>query len=259
MEPVFASTEKGSRADYQLLFLRADRRWTQLLCVLVMLVLLSITVGQTEAAGVQAFPTDAIGRLFIDDHHLCTAFIVRSTERRYSDRFSGTTVVYENWLATAGHCLGGKLVFQLGSRMHETRAIGFSAGGPSGFDVMVLSFVTERQMPFLEPAFGEYPQPGDPLMLLGYGSKALMMRVSPLLSYNERGHMEIHGYASRGNSGGPVLIPGTRRVVGIGIETTLDKPEGASFAYCMLAGCAVKPPYIAAHIDRLKGVASFYW
>lgn len=258
MQPIFASTNRGSRADRQLLP-RDRRRWTKIVCVLGLVAIFGSTAGRADVAGAESFPTNAVGRLLIDDHRLCTAFLVRSTERRYSDRFSGSMVVYENWLATAGHCLGAKLVFQQGPRAYEARAIGFSAGGPSGFDVMVLSFVTEQPMPTLEPAFGQYPQPGDLLMLLGYGSKALMMRVGPLLRYNDRGHMEIHGYASRGNSGGPVLIPGTRRVVGVGIETTLDEPEGASFMYCMLAGCAVKPPYIAAHVDRLKGIASFYW
>jgi hypothetical protein len=222
------------------------------------LVLLSAIVLGPEAAGNEAFPVDAIGRLIVDGTRLCTAFIVRSTPHRIPERFGAPTIVYENWLATAGHCQGSKLVFQQGSRTHEPRVLGFSAAGADGFDVMLLSFVTDKPMPTLESAFGEYPQVGDRLMLIGYGSKALMMRVGPLLRYDDRGHMEIHSYASRGNSGGPVLLPGTRRVVGIGIETTLDKPEGASFFFCVLAGCAVKPPYIAAHIDRLKGIANFH-
>lgn len=237
------------------------RTWPPLpraLFVLGMLVLLWAIV-RTQVAATEVFPVDAIGRLIIDDHRLCTAFIVRSDERRaVIDRFGKSAITYENWLATAGHCHGGKLIFQQGGRSYETRVMGLSEGGPNGFDVMILSFLTERQMPALEPAFGAYPQVGDPLMLIGYGSKALMMRVGPLISYDERGRMEIHSYASRGNSGGPVLIPGTRQVVGIGIETTLDKPEGASFYYCVVAGCAVKPPYVAAHIDRLKGIASFH-
>ncbi len=231
---------------------------TRILWVLGMLLLLGALIGRTEAAGGEVFPIDAIGRLIIDGYRLCTAFVVRSIPRQVPYRLGGSTVVYENWLATAGHCYGSKFIFQQGSRTYEARVIGFSTAGTDSFDVMLVAFVTDKRMPSLEPAFGEYPQAGDPLMLIGYGSKALMMRVGPLVQYDDRGYMEIYGYASRGNSGGPVLIPGTRRAVGIGIETNIDKPEGASFFYCILASCAPKPPYVAAHIDRLKGIASFH-
>lgn len=238
---------------------QGERRWVAILLALAMLALGSVTVGRAGTAGAEQFPTDAIGRLIIDGERLCTAFLVHSVDRRFTDRFgSGPTVMYENWIATAGHCLGGALVFQLGTAKYEvTRIIGYSAPDTHGHDVMVAAFLTRVRLPALEPAFGVFPQIGDPLMLIGYGGKALMMRVGPLTGYDERGYMEISNYASRGNSGGPVLIPGTRRVVGIGIETTINKPEGASLYYCALAGCGVKPPYIAAHIDRLKGIANF--
>jgi hypothetical protein len=122
---------------------------------------------------------------------------------------------------------------------------------------MVAAFTSERAAAALEPAFGEYPQPGDRLLLIGYGRGALMARVGPLEGYDDRGHMLITSHASPGNSGGPVLIPGTRRVVGIGIETTVDRPAGTSALHCVLAPCPVKPPYTAAHIDRIKGVGRF--
>lgn len=258
MQYVFASTNRDLRTVRQLLPPQAGRRWMMMLCVLGVSALLTTVMARTAAADAEAFPTDAIGRLIIDGRRICTAFVVRSIPRRVSQQFGGSAVMYENWLATAGHCHGDRLIFQQGNRTHEMRVLGFSTAGADGFDVMLMSFVTDRRVPALEPAFGEYPQTGDLLMLIGYGSNALMMRVGPLLRFDERGHMEIHGYASRGSSGGPVLIPGTRRVVGIGIETTLDKPAGASFFYCVLASCAVKPPYVAAHIDRLKGIASFH-
>jgi hypothetical protein len=122
---------------------------------------------------------------------------------------------------------------------------------------MVAMFTTYLPMPTLEPAFAEYPKPGDKLMLIGYGRNALMMRVGPLLGYDERGHMEIQSYASPGNSGGPVLIPGTRRVVGIGIETTVDLPQWHAPTFCLFGTCPIKPPYVATHIDRLLGMVSF--
>jgi hypothetical protein len=122
---------------------------------------------------------------------------------------------------------------------------------------MVGVFLTDHRMPTLEPAFGEYPQPGDKLLLLGYGRGALMMRAGPVLGYDERGHLVIENFASPGNSGGPVVIPGTRRVVGVGIETTVEQRPGVPAFLCGLGACAVKPPYYAAHIDWLKGLVSF--
>jgi hypothetical protein len=223
-----------------------------------MLVLLVAVVGRSQPVGGETFSTDAVGRLIVDGRRLCTAFVIRSVPRQLPYRLGGHTIVYENWLATAGHCHGEQLIFRQGTHEYEVHVIGFSDAGSDSFDVMLVGFLTETPFPTLTPAFGVRPQVGDPLMLIGYGSRALMMRVGPLLRYDDRGRMEIHGYASRGNSGGPVLIPGTRLVVGIGVETTIDKPEGAALFYCVLAQCAPKPPYIAASIDRLQGIATFH-
>jgi hypothetical protein len=224
---------------------------------LAALILLSATLGLSRVAAAQAFPIDAVGRLIVNDTRVCTAFVVRSVVHRVTVRYYGTNTYYENWIATAGHCFGQDLVFAQGRAAHRiTQVIGYS-GGTVGFDVMVASFPTDTPLPALEPAFGEFPVVGDRLLLIGYSHGALMMRISPLAAYDERGHMEINGYASPGSSGGPVLIPGTRRVVGIGIETTLERPANASPLHCMLVGCAVKPPYTAVHIDRILGVARF--
>ena len=212
----------------------------------------------TQAAGPEASILSAIGRLIVDDSRMCTGFVVRSIRRQFGSGYSSPVVVYENWLATAGHCRGEEMIFRQGGTNHEiVRIIGYSSADTSGFDIMLLVFFTYLPITALEPAFGEYPRIGDKLMLVGYGHNALMMRVGPLRGYDDRGHMEIEGYASAGNSGGPVLIAGTRRVVGIGIETTVDRPQGASSLYCLVAPCGVKPPYVAAHIDRFLGVANF--
>jgi len=121
------------------------------------------------------------------------------------------------------------MVFQrAGARYTVTHLIGFSSGEGRGFDVLVAAFPTPAPMPVLELAFGEYPRPGDPLLLIGYGRTALMMRVGPLRGYDERERLEVEGFAGPGNSGGPLLIPGTRRVVGIAVESAVDLPAWAS-------------------------------
>jgi hypothetical protein len=258
MWQVWALSNRSSHADRVCTPPAGRPRRPLLLCALGIFALLSVVVGRSEPVGGETFSTDAVGRLIVDGNRLCTGFVIRSIPRQVPYRLGGHTIVYENWLATAGHCHGAQLTFQQGTRTYEVHVIGFSDAGSDSFDVMLMGFLTDKPFPTLEPAFGVRPQVGDPLMLIGYGSRALMMRVGPLVRYDERGRMEIHSYASRGNSGGPVLIPGTRLVVGIGVETTIDKPEGAALFYCVLAQCAPKPPYIAAPIDRLQGIASFH-
>lgn len=228
------------------------------LLLLAFAIMATVPQHMARAAGPESSILSAIGRLVVDDSRMCTGFVVRSIRRQFASGYNSPVVVYENWLATAGHCRGEKMIFRQGGTNHEiVRIIGYSSAEDSGFDIMLLAFFTYLPIMPLEPAFGEYPTIGDKLMLVGYGHNALMMRVGPLRGYDDRGNMEIEGYASPGNSGGPVLIAGTRRVVGIGIETTVDRPQGASSLYCLVALCGVKPPYVAAHIDRFLGVANF--
>lgn len=234
---------------------RRGRLWLPALIALSALIL-SISSHPTPA-GAESGPIDAVGRLFIDDSGVCTAFIVRSTDQQ-ALQHGHSTAVYENWIVSAGHCLGAKLVFvQRGTAYPIVGILGYSSPGLRGHDVMGGVFLSDRPMPTLEPAFGEYPQPGDKLLLVGYGRGALMMRVGPVLGYDERGHLVIENFASPGNSGGPVTIPGTRRVVGVGIETTVDHRLGVPVFLCGFGACGVKPPYYAAHIDWLRGLVSF--
>ena len=231
------------------------RLWA--LVLLAAIVLTTTPFGEVARANAQGIPIDAVGRLIVDGNRLCTAFVVRSIERRSTVPFGIPRVTYENWIVSAGHCLGQHIVFQFGgTKFPVTRVIAFSAGDSVGYDIMVASFPTPAPVPTLEPAFGVYPQAGDRLMLIGYGGKALMVRVDPLVGYNASGLMQIDGYASSGNSGGPVLIPGTRRVVGIEIATTVDRPTGAPSLLCLIAKCAIKPPYLAVHIDKFRGLVS---
>ena len=210
-------------------------------------------------AAAEIFPLDAIGRLFVGSSGLCSGFVVRSEERQLA-WLGGVATAYETWVATAGHCvqaeqgfdfrpIRGAVVFSGG------RVIGMSGGGQ--WDVAVLQFMTPERAPVLLPAFGHSLQVGDPLLLVGFGRGALMARVSPFEGYDERRErLRIGGYVSPGNSGGPVLIPGTRQVVGIAVQTTLDVPPSISNPglYCAFVACAVKPPYYASRIDNLRGV-----
>lgn len=235
---------------------RNGRGWLRV--ALVFLALGYASVGQIGHARAEAFPTDAIGRLIVDDSAVCTAFVARSVERQARSPFREIATVYENWLVSAGHCHGQELVYWDRHGPHPVaRVLGFSAGGDSGHDVLVATFVTLQPVPTLELAFGEYPRVGDKLMLIGYGRSALMTRVGPLVEVDERGFMAIENFASPGNSGGPVLIPGTRRVVGIGVATTVDIPVGFPASVCRLGVCSARPPYFAVHIDRIRGIASF--
>jgi len=227
------------------------------LTLLAALVLVAATLGETTSAGTEGFPVDAVGRLRVESTRLCTAFLFRSVEQRSTVPFGIPQVTYENWIATAGHCFGQRLLFQHGDAWFPVeRVVAFSAGDARGYDILVATFPSPRPLPTLDPAFGVYPTVGDQLMLIGFGGRALMVRVDPLLDYDARGRMRIDGYASPGTSGGPVLIPGSRLVVGIGIASTVDRPVGAPSLHCVIARCGVKPPYIAVHIDKLKGLAN---
>src|SRR2546428_14083875 len=98
VEPVFASTNQGLRADRQLVP-REGRRWAKILCVLGTLVLLTAVVGRTEAAEADASPPDAIGRLIIDGQRLRPAFALWSGARRDAEGLGGRTPGYERWLS----------------------------------------------------------------------------------------------------------------------------------------------------------------
>src|SRR3989442_15190680 len=107
-------------------------RRSPLLCALGMLVLLSAVVGRPEPVGGETFSTDAVGRLIVDGRRLCTGFVIRSTPRQLPYRLGGHTIVYENWLSTAGHCHGEQLTFQQGTRTYDVPVIGFSDAGAEG-------------------------------------------------------------------------------------------------------------------------------
>jgi hypothetical protein len=58
----------------------------------------------------------------------------------------------------------------------------------------------------------------------------------------------VDALLSQGSSGGPVVILGTRKVIGIVAEGTLKQPA-ASTGPCISVGCATERPYLAVPID----------
>jgi len=203
--------------------------------------------------GAQAWPLDAIGRLVVDDAVLCTAFVVRSEGVAVPTWWGAREVIYRNWLVTAGHCAEGRGRFSFrparGGTVWGERVVGFSAG--SQHDVAVLWVHSYQALPTLEPAWDERLEAGARLLLVGYGRGAMMARVGSFLGYAENGDLTVESTASPGNSGGPVIIAGTRRVVGIAVRTNI-KPAPA--AACLFGLCVPIPPYYAVPIDRVKGV-----
>lgn len=196
----------------------------------------------------------------------CTAFAVSSKKRPGYD-LRGSVVPYvETWIVTAGHCLqdGASILdyaFVTQKGQHGIHClIGMSNGDQH--DLAMLGFHTPRPVerhPILELALDYRPSVGERLLGIGYSEGVLRTQVAPFVGWEERGHMLIDGWIARGNSGGPVLIPGTRKAIGVMIETELVIPHGVSHPgiYCRSAACAPKPPYTAPHVNHVMGLARF--
>jgi hypothetical protein len=214
------------------------------------------------ASPADEFPWGAVGRLEIDDAGQCTGFVVKSTNRTaWNDGDEGDQVQYEDWVVTAGHCVHGSSFTFRAAGGGESASGGTVLGmsGPSQHDIAVLRFWTATKYQTLEPAMDYKAEIGEPLTIVSYGGGALMARVGPFAGYEEHtGDLMVSSYASKGSSGGPVLIAGTQRVVGIVTGAVPDIPKNVSprnwQVYCILAGCAPKPPYYATSIDYLKGL-----
>jgi len=208
-------------------------------------------------------PLDAIGRVLDSDYEFkCTGFIIASVSHRpavTSSRFYGEARGwYENMLITAGHCLDHTHFFLAkNGQTHTIQNIVAYSDHQSGYDILVAKFTTSASMPTLEPAYGHTLSPGDPLMLVGYGRTVLQIKVNPFVGYNNRGDLIVDGISGPGDSGSPILLPGTRMVVGILHTGTVDVPqEGRSNPYfCMFESCPSTHPYFATPIDRIQAMA----
>jgi len=208
-------------------------------------------------------PLDAIGRILDGDKQFkCTGFILASVNRTSTvsstRSYESALGWFENTLVTAGHCFEYVKYFR--SSNGQTHAIQSIVGYSDhfhGYDVLVARFNTGSPMASLEPAYRQEIRPGDRLMLVGYGRNALQVNVNPFLGYNDQGDLIVNGVSGPGDSGSPVLLPGTRKVVGILHSGTVDVPdEGRHNPYfCLFQSCPSTRPYYATPIDRLQGLA----
>ena len=214
------------------------------------------------------FEMGAVGRLTFEDpdgtRRLCTGFVAHKFEKTYALSrygFTGSTIVADAYYVfTAGHCAKDNKRFEFApADSRQTRWFGLNVvamvvGGP-GYDFAVLEAVespyTTKKYPTLDLDFGYEARLGDKVLAVGYGRKALYPRVNTVLGVGEDGQIVIDGYASQGNSGGPVILLETGKVIGLMTHTTID--VRVSPTMCDLVGCGVKPPYYATPIARLKG------
>lgn len=220
--------------------------------------LLAVPPGVPAAA---MFPVEAVGRLIVDAKYLCTAFPIRSQILPVHPGVE-TSANYRNWLVTAGHCVGRQMVYhqppiRLGSgrqlivypeRMHPAVPVGFSSRPPGGFDLAVLEYTTSYPAPVLTPAFYETLEEGQILLALGYSRGVLSFSLGRYQGRNAEDQLVVDGMLSQGSSGGPVLMPGTRQVVGIIVEGTPKLADGNPES-CLFRRCEVDRPYKAVPID----------
>lgn len=214
-------------------------------------VLMLLGLFASRAGADDVIPVEALARLVSGGYPVCTGFVADS-------RLSERNAVYRNLMVTAGHCLpssdGVKLV-----RGHGWGYKVVAYSSEEYWDLAVIQFSSFSQLPALSLAFDYEPRVGDRLTLVGFGRGALMARVGEVREINQRGLIAIWGYASPGNSGGPVLIPGTKRVVGVAIMTTVDIPKDSlpPGLYCGPVGCRIIPPYYATPARHLAGMLTW--
>jgi hypothetical protein len=252
------------------------RRATPLLAVLS---IFALGAGQSWAEDASSavalpIPTNAVGRFYVNGKFQCTAWAVGSVKRTYRSSRGGGGTVYETRIVTAGHCvtvgIGDEAEFaweqpaqnvQYGDttiRMIalRSRAVLTAYSGPyyRGYDLAVLITWSPWPIASLVPDFDYRPTIGDRLLLMGYGQGAFLPRVGTFEGWEERtGALVVSGITSLGTSGGPVLIPGTNRVVGVAVRHSIS-PEDAALGMCAFRPCAPYSPWMAAPISALQGL-----
>jgi hypothetical protein len=224
----------------------------------LLVALLAAGIPSSEAGAAGVLPTDAIGRLLVSGQFVCTAFVIRS--ERVASVDGGERPTYRNWVVTAGHCVipavsGGKPTFLVaprgavpgGHRTHPLVPAGFSGGRPWGYDVGVFVYWTLHPVPILEPLFNYPIRDGEWLLAAGFSRGVLSYSVGRYQSTTDD-LVAVDALLSQGSSGGPVVILGTRNVIGIVAEGTLKQPAAAA-GPCIFVACATERPYFAVPID----------
>lgn len=223
-------------------------------------------MGNAVSSPGNTVPVEAIGRLVVDGKFLCTAFPVR-TQAIPVDPRANNGATHRNWLVTAGHCLGRQMVYRqpmiriksphglvvYPERTHPAFPVGFSGRPPGGFDIAVLEYASSYPAPILEPAFDSQPREGEWLLTAGYSRGVLYVSVGRYLGRNDDDQLVVDAVLSWGSSGGPVLIPGTRRVVGIVVEGTPKRRDEGVYA-CVFTSCETERPYKAVPINWILRV-----
>ncbi len=242
-------------------FATLSQKLVQAILVLVSVVALGAS-RNPAAADPYIFPVDAVGRVLDGDKLFkCTGFVIESKKRTAvapSERYyEHASTWYENTLVTAGHCLEHiKYFTSKNGHLHLVQTVVGYSNHQNGYDVLVARFSSFTVMPTLEPQYAYTIQPGEKLLLLGYGRTSLQINVNPFVGYSEQGDLIVDGLSGPGDSGSPVILPGTRSVVGILHSGTVNVPlEGRDNPYyCMFQSCPSTAPYHATPIDRILGI-----
>lgn len=230
-----------------------------------------VAVALSSAAAAQSGPPESyrqfVGRL-ITEKGRCTAFPIHSGEidsSPFGVHHEGSS--YRVLFLTAGHCVSpvmhyeqpavvvgyGAVSIRMSRSLILVRAVAVSPG-LIGYDLAVLAAVMLYPLPALEVDMDYEPSPGEPLLQAGFGRGAWMVRVGPFVKWDEDGKLVVMATASPGNSGGPVIVPGTRKVIGVLVETSYPPDMLRSPLSCLMAACPPQPPYFVASVRRLPGL-----
>jgi hypothetical protein len=107
---------------------------------------------------------------------------------------------------------------------------------------------TAHPVPVLEPLLNHPLRDGEWLLAAGFSRGVLSYSVGRYQSTDAHDLVAVDALLSQGSSGGPVVILGTRKVIGVVAEGTLKQPAVAA-GPCTFLSCATDRPYLAVPID----------
>src|SRR3990172_10912004 len=230
-----------------------------------------------------ALPVDTVGRLVVvPPGGVCTAFAVRSQYKRVRTSYrGGETDAWETLVATAGHCVvvGGhdivtnKIAYMYyhspydvvtawldkpfgipaSYRAFYAEVVGFTLS--RGLDAALLRVYSQYPVPTLRPKWGYVPRRGEKMVSVSYPAGSFVARVGEVIEIDERGFIGVYNTVSSGSSGSPMILQGTREVVGIIVESSCAKSEpkmpNPGDGENPFGLCKRVAPYWAVPIDQL--------